>query len=160
MLSGSAQNSRARGHPRHLTLRAPLDQHQPRDLTPLLHADHHPSSSPVHTDTARVKARPDTTRRPRPSGLVVFNQRSWPSIHPAPTSLGFAGRIKSDRWARGFLPPVSIQRWTARRKATTQSNPRSWGNPGANIALRAWACASSSDARTVRSVPAASLAAA
>ena len=64
-------------------LRPPLDQVQPPDLSPLLHADHTPSSSPDHSDQARVRDQPDTTDS-APGG-PLFNRRRWPSIQPAPT---------------------------------------------------------------------------
>lgn len=59
----------------------PVNQVQPPDLCPLLHADHPASSSPIDNDQARVRGRPDDPDRApnssllsRPSGSV-FNRR-------------------------------------------------------------------------------------
>ena len=58
--------------PRDLTLRAPLDQHQPPDLGPLLHADHTP-----------LLARPQRSREAqRPAGQRPATA-PWPSLQPA-----------------------------------------------------------------------------
>jgi hypothetical protein len=69
--------------PRDRPLGPPLNQHQPSDLRPLLHADH-TLPRPIDTDQTSLNGRPDTPN-PTPRGLV-FNRRRWPSIHPAPTS--------------------------------------------------------------------------
>jgi len=56
-----------------LPLGAPLNQHQPPDLSPLLHADHTLLLAPIHTNRASAQARPDDTD-PR---------ATWPSFQPA-----------------------------------------------------------------------------
>ena len=55
----------------------------------------HTPPRPIHTDQARVTARPDTSD-PAPTGLV-FNRCRQASIHPAPTSTTQApGRAQSE----------------------------------------------------------------
>src|SRR5207248_997718 len=70
------------GQPMDRALGALLDEVQPSDLSPLLHADHTLLLARSQ-DQARVRDQPDASDS-TPGG-PVFNRRRWSSIQAAPT---------------------------------------------------------------------------